>query len=257
MTIESGNSVGISNRIAVGLFLVLWAITACKQSEPSPFGKGWIKLEFSPLPGAQVLEEARTSPCSWSVQADGSKVTVQGLPNGTLQRRLETRIEYAGATLIGEDHGEWGGALLVVDAAGGATRKILDENILQMFALEHGVAVITGYLPANEGSVWFYMKADGSNSSIQKKADLNGFPKVIGRSGNRILIAYGDGVSVIDSDFNNRLIAKLPILYVLPNSIVQDATGNIYVGMNAFVVRLVPAPSGYLQEWFTQRACLQ
>lgn len=145
----------------------------------------------------------------------------------------------------------------MVDTAGGAPRKILDKNILQMIALENGVAVITGYLPANEGSVWLYTKVNGSNSTIQKKADLNGYPKVVGRGDNRILLVYGNGVSVVDSDFNNRLISRLPIINVQPNSVAQDATGSIYVGMNAFVVRLVPGRAGYSQEWFTQRACLQ
>ena len=96
----------------------------------------------------------------------------------------ETRVEYGGATFTGEDHGEWGGTLSVVDATGGAPKKILlNENILQLFVLEHGVAVITGYLPANEGSIWLYAKVDGGTSAIQKKADLSGCPKVIGRSG--------------------------------------------------------------------------
>ena len=35
-----------------------------------------------------------------------------------------------------------------------------------------------------------------------------------------------------------------PLLDVHPNSIAQDAKGYIYVGMNAFVVRLIPDVKG-------------
>jgi hypothetical protein len=116
--------------------------------------------------------------------------------------------------------------------------------------------VITGDLSSNTGSAWLYSDANGHGWSIQKKADLRGYPRVIGKSGDHLLFAYGDAVSVMET-FNERQIAALPMLDVRPNSITQDVKGDIYVGMNAFVVRLVSDRNGYTQQWFTQRECLR
>lgn len=122
--------------------------------------------------------------------------------------------------------------------------------------MQDGVEVITGDLASNKGSAWLYSNAEGHGWSIQKKADLRGYPRVIGKSGDRMLFAYGDAVSIMEN-FNERQIAALPLLDVRPNSIAQDAKGDIYVGMNAFVVRLVSGRNGYTQQWFTQPECLR
>ena len=59
-----------------------------------------------------------------------------------------------------------------------------------------------------------------------------------------MLFAYGDAVSIMEN-FNERQIASLPMMDVRPNSIAQDTRGDIYVGMNAFVVRVVSNRNGY------------
>lgn len=143
----------------------------------------------------------------------------------------------------------------MLENASRTPQKILGENILQMFLIREEVVVITGDLPSNEGSAWLYSSADDHGWSIQKKADLHGFPPVVGRSGERLLLAYGDAISIME-DFHERQIAALPKLEVQPNSIAQDAKGDIYVGMNAFVVRLASDRNSYSQQWFTQKECL-
>jgi hypothetical protein len=58
-------------------------------------------------------------------------------------------------------------------------------------------------------------------------------------------------------NFSERQIAALPMLEVHPNSVAQDATGDIFVGTSTFIVRLVSNRNGYSQQWFTQRDCLR
>jgi len=125
-----------------------------------------------------------------------------------------------------------------------------------MFPTRDGIEVITGDLAANDGSVWLFSKSDGSEWAIQKKADLHGYPKAAATTGNRTLLAYGDSVSIMEN-FSERQIAVLPLLGTWPNSIVQDGRGDVYIGMNAFVVRLVSDRNGYSQQWFSQRDCLR
>jgi hypothetical protein len=249
------NLMNVRWRISVGLLLAVWCITACHRSAPGPLG-GWERLKVSPVAGAAVLQRAEVSPCAWSVEANGKNVTVHSISGSKYERPHDLRIQSAGGTLIGEDRGEWVGGLSIVDASGGKPRTILHENVLQMYSSGNGVVVIAGDLPANQGSIWLFAKAEGRDWSIEKKTDLSGYPRAIGQSGDDILLAYGDGVSVVDSGFKEHRIANLPLLDIRPNSIARVAESDIYVGMNAFVVRLALGNNGYSQEWLTEQACL-
>ena len=242
--------------VALGVIVVIGGASGCKRSELDSFHSNWTKIRVSPLAGSILLRQADTSPCAWSVRVNGGKVAIQRIPVQGDQRRTEIRIHFEAGTLIGEDHGEYGGSLSVLKSTDQTQHKILGKNVLRMFLTPGGVIVITGDLPANEGSIWFYSDAGGRGWSIQKKADLHGYPKAIGKSGDRILFAFGDGVSIM-GEFIEHQIADLPLFDVRPNSIAQDGNGNIYVGMNAFVVRLAPDRSGYSQQWFTQGDCLR
>ena len=242
--------------VALALTFVISGACGCKHSELDSFHSNWKKLPLSPLAGSFYLQQAETSPCTWNVQANGDRVNIQRVSMGSLQRPDNLRVQFAGGTLVGEDRGEWGGGLSVLEDSNRRPREILSKNVLQMFPMQDGVEVITGDLPSNKGSAWLYSNAEGHGWSIQKKADLHGYPRVIGKGGDRTLFAYGDAVSIMEN-FNERQIAALPMLEVHPNSIAQDAKGDIYVGMNAFVVRLVSDRNGYTQQWYTQRECLR
>ena len=242
--------------VVVALTVVVGCACGCKRSELDSLPSNWKKLPLSPLAGSSYLQQAETSPCAWNVRADGDRIIIQRVSVRSPQRPDKLQVQFAGGTLVGENRGEWGGSLYLLEDSNRTPREILSENILQMFSMHDGVKVITGDLESNKGSAWLYSNAEGHGWVIQKKVDLRGYPKVIGESGERILFAYGDAVSIMEN-FNERQIATLPMLEVFPNSIAQDAKGDVYVGMNAFVVRLVSGRNGIAQQWFTQRECLQ
>lgn len=242
--------------VTLSLIVIIGGTCGCKESELDSFFSNWTKIRVSPLGGSILLRQAKISPCTWGVRAMGGKIAIQPIPIHGYQRQSETRIKLAAGTLIGEDRGEYGGSLSLLENSNQTPQKILEKNVLQMFPASSGVIVITGDLPANEGSIWFYSDEGGHGWSIRKKADLHGYPIAIGRSGDRILFAFGDAVSVMEQ-FNEHQIADLPLLDVHPNSIAEDGNGNIYVGMDAFVVRLARDRNGYSQEWFTQGDCLR
>jgi hypothetical protein len=242
--------------VAVALLLTLGCACGCKRSELDTLHSRWKKLPLSPLADSYYLQQAVTSQCAWYVHSDGGGITIERISIKELQHPSQIRAEFAGGTLVGEDQGEWGGNLSVLEGSNRTAREILNKNVLQMVSMKDGVAVITGDLPSNVGSAWLYSNADGHGWSIQKKAELHGFPKIIGSSGERILLGYGDAISIMD-DFHERRITGLPMMELQPGSIAQDARGDIYIGMNAFVVRLVSNRDGYLQQWFTQDGCLK
>jgi len=242
---------------ALALVLVVGGTCGCKRSELDSFHSNWKKLPISPLAGSYYLQQAATSPCTWYVHADGDRITIQRISITSPQRTLESRLQFAGGTLVGENRGEWGGSLLVQEKSNGTPREILSKNVLQMYPMQDGVVVVTGRPDANDGSVWLYSEAAGHSWHISEKAGLHGYPRTIGKNGDRMLFAYGDAVSTMEEDFRERQIATLPLLETYPNSIAQDAKGNIYIGMNGFVVRLLSERNGYTQQWFTQRECLR
>jgi hypothetical protein len=242
--------------ISVALFLVFSWVCGCKRSELDSFRTNWKKLPVSPLAGSFYLQQAETSPCTWHVQATGERIAIQRTSIRNPQRPDEVQVQFSGGTLVGVNRGEWGGSLYVLEDRSRIPQKILGQNILRMFPIQDKVAVITGDLESNKGSAWLYSNEEGHGWSIRKKADLHGFPIAAGISGDRILFAYGDAVSVMEN-FNERQVAALPLLDIRPNSIAQDAKGDIYLGVNAFVVRLVSDRNGYTQQWFTQRECLR
>jgi hypothetical protein len=242
--------------VAVALTIAISGACGCKRSELDTFHSKWTKLPLSPLADSVYLQQAESSPCAWSVQASGDRITIGRVSGRSIQPADEVRLQFVGGTLVGENRGEWGGRLSVLEGSNRTRREILTKSVLHMFPTRDGVEVITGDLAANEGSVWLYSKSEGKDWLIQKKSDLHGYPKVAATSGERILLAYGDSVSIMEN-FNERQLAALPFMGARLNSIAQDAKGDIYVGMNAFVVRLVSDRNGYSQQWFTQRGCLR
>lgn len=243
-------------RISVGLIVAVWCLAGCKRTGPGRFSR-WETLKDTPVAGAIVLKEAEQSPCTWRVEQEGDNVSPHRVTENGYQRPHELRIQFAGSTLIGEDRGEWGGGLSVIDAQGGKPLMILQRNVLQMFSSDAGVVVIVGDLNANQGSVWLFAKNSSHERAIEMKTDLRGYPRVAEQRGDDILLVYGEGVSVVESGFKERKIADLPLLELHPNSTARVARSDIYVGMKAFVVRLaLGANGGYSQQWLTEQGCL-
>jgi hypothetical protein len=119
------------------------------------------------------------------------------------------------------------------------------------------VLVFTGllHLSVDEGAVWLYSKSSNDNWSLRKLADLDGKPNVISSGNGDVVAVGGHGVYRLDQALN-LTETSFPFALTFPNSISEDAYGRIYVGMNAFVVRLTPAKTGYTHEWFTKSECL-
>lgn len=233
-------------------------IASCKRASDDPLTR-WEAIPEEPTQNAILLQQAERSRCIWSVVQDASthRITIQQAahePSKEHQVRMQTET----GVLVGTDNGEYGGGLILTDDKRGLTKRLLDTNVLQLLPWKSGVLVFTGllHLGVDEGAVWLYSKGSDGNWSIKKVADLNGKPSVISSANGNVLAVGGHGVSRLDQALNLTEVT-LPFAQVFPNSITEDVHGRIYVGMNAFVVRLVPAKTGYTHEWFTKPGCLR
>lgn len=233
-------------------------ITSCKRASDDPLAR-WEAISEEPAQNAILLQQAERSQCIWSVVQDAGThhITIQQASHEP-PKDHHVRLQTEAGVLVGTDNGEYGGGLILTDDKGVLTKRLIDTNVLQLLPSKSGVLVFTGllHLGVDEGAVWLYSKGSDGNWSIKKIADLNGKPSVISSANGDVLAVGGHGVSRLDQALSLTEVT-LPFAQVFPNSIAEDAHGSIYVGMNAFVVRLVPAKTGYTHEWFTKPDCLR
>jgi hypothetical protein len=231
-------------------------VAGCRSDDPLFH---WEVIPEEPLQNAIILQQAEESHCVWSVVQDAATGRIaihQSVPGEPKERRVH--LQTGAGVLVGTDNGEWGGGLSLVDANGVETKRVLDKNVIQLLPSKSGVFIFTGllHLGRDEGAAWLYSKGSDGIWLIKKIADLDGKPNAASTVNGGALAVGGHGVYVLDQSLNLTEIV-LPFAQTRPNSISEDASGRIYVGMNAFVVRLTPTKTGYSHEWFTKSGCLR
>ena len=241
------------------LLVAFCFVLGCKSRSDDPFGRQWEKLAEEPADGAWYLKQAANSQCVWKVGGDTvtHRITIE--PKEHLTTQSEVRLQTDAGMLLGTDHGEWGGNLSITDAKGVPVKSILEENVIDLLKVKSGVLVFTGlrHLSVDQGSVWLYGKNADQSWSIKKLYEFDGEPTAVYGGDRDILVATHHGIFHLDQSLGLRQIATLPMFQTYPNSITEDAKGRIYIGMNAFVVRLVPTKAGYSHDWFTRSECLR
>jgi hypothetical protein len=242
-----------------------------KSAWDDPLNHGWKRLAYEPLEGAVLLLEAQDSNCVWRVDRNSGngRVTITRGAQFATRHQKEVRLQTEAGTLVGTDHGEWGGGLALIDAQGATPKPILGEgvkpflgeNVVQLLPVKSGVRVLTGlrHLDFDKGAIWLYEKDGSGDWSIKILDDLDAMPDFAIISGSDILVVDGRGISRFDQAGGRK--GSVPVLFrdLGPISVAEDARGRIYFGMKAFVVRLVRSTSdhsGYVQEWFTKQGCL-
>lgn len=242
--------------IVAALLLLLTSGTACKRAEFDPLQQGWAKVGNEPLADAPLLRQAEESSCVWQTSQQAGKVTVsrQRILN---QPRQDIRVQTPNGILIGSNHGEWGGELILSKSKEDLPQKILDGDVLQVVPAQDGFLIVTGTLPSNEGALWLYSNSNNRGWAAEKKADSRGYPLAVYETAKGTWMATGDGIYLFDDKFEVQNHSDMPWLELHPNSIASDNKGVVYVGMQAFVVRLTPTSTGYRHEWFVGDGCLR
>lgn len=242
--------------IIFAFLLLLTGGTACKRAEFEPLQQGWTKLGNEPLAGAPLLRQAEESPCVWQINRQAGRVIAsrQRILKPTAQ---EIRVQTPNGTLIGSNHGEWGGALTISKGKEVPPEKIIDGDVLRIFPAPEGFLIITGSLSSNEGALWLYSKSINREWIIEKKADLHGYPLATYETTNGIWLATGNSIYLLDQKFAIQNHNDMPWLELHPRSIAEDDSGAVYIGMQAFVVRLTRTVNGYRHEWFVGDGCLR
>jgi hypothetical protein len=238
-------------------------IIASKEAFPM----GWITATAPSLTG--VLQCANYSRHEWRVErSDGITVydsavkepTGAALPPGfarTKEMRGRTVVQKLGnGWLVGFNAGEFGGGLWWSDESGHA-KKLTDENVRALIPRSEAVLVFTGlaHLGVDEGKIYSFGR--NGHSELSLIADIGSEPSaaVMGDA-ETVLIATHVGVARLTTAnkveylYRNRAMESL-----YPNSLVEDAGGNVVVGMRFYVLRLERNSTGYQDVWYIPTAC--
>lgn len=241
--------------VAALLFLLISEI-GCRRAEFEPLRQGWAKVENEPTADAVLLRQAEKSFCFWQTSQQAGKITVsqQRILN---QPRQAIRAQTPNGTLLGSNRGEWGGELTLSKSKEDLPQKILDGDVLQITPTQDGFLIVTGSLPSNKGALWLYSKSSNRGWAAEKKAVSRGYPLAVLETAKGTWLATGDSIYLFDEKFEVHNHSDMPWLELHPNSIASDSNGVVYVGMQAFVVRLTPTSTGYKREWFVGEGCLR
>ena len=242
--------------VVAALLLLLISGIGCRRAEFDPLRQGWAKVENEPTADAPLLRQAEKSSCVWQTSQQAGKVTVsrQRILNQPLQ---DIRVQTPNGTLLGSNRGEWGGELTLSKSKEDLPQKILDGDVLQITPTQDGFLIVTGSMPSNEGALWLYSNSSTRGRAAEKKADSRGYPLAVHETAKGTWLATGDSIYLFDDKFEVQHHIEMPWLELHPNSIASDNNGVVYVGMQAFVIRLTPTSTGYRREWFVGEGCLR
>jgi hypothetical protein len=182
-------------------------------------------------------------------------------------------VETSDGFLMGFDAGEFGGGLWWFSKNGQKVSKLFGNNVHAIYKTNEGIYVLSGinHLTLDRGSL-FRFEETAAEVSVTEVADLQGSPEASqALPDGRILVATPTSVLRVDGD------GKIATLYqgrkasfvkgaftytnadrdgfIIPESIVVDKHGDIYVGMRFFVFRLRERQGKIESEWLMRSEC--
>lgn len=168
-----------------------------------------------------------------------------------------------GGYLVGFNHGEFGGAIWWYDAKGTSRRRLGDAHpvgfadlVLPGRTVLAGIVEGLAHLDQDAGSVSVVERRSDGTIALAKLLDLPSAPQAVGVSGpSGTLVATGSAVVRIERNGTVRRIASIDMQALYPQSIVETASGSIFLGMRRYVVEVAPAPLSTRVSWYTDAAC--
>jgi hypothetical protein len=267
---------------ALGLASALLAAAACgpaDASRPSPLGRGWA-LVAAPSAGSPERQCANRTEWTANVRpaAGGSVEAVKSDafgrpgPAPALPFPVASDIKAGGPVLakpvadgylVGFNHGEFGGAVWWYDPTGKSRRRLGDARPVGFVDIAlPGRNVVAGiveglaHLDQDAGSVAVVERDVTGALALKRLRELPSAPQAVGVPGpSGTLVATLSEVVRIERDGTVRTIVSIDMQGLYPQSIVEAATGSIFVGMRRYVVEIEPRTLSARISWYTDSAC--
>jgi hypothetical protein len=183
-------------------------------------------------------------------------------------------VRYNSGWLVGFDAGEFGGGLWwhrSADSSGSRVRRPrippvssfdfyqasnvkwfarVDDELLVLMGLDH--------LGGRSGSI-FHVRAFGSDVALIPWTGLDGSPYGWIARGRSLLVLTDSSVYELTAPADTRVVHRFTteLIGLYPTSVVAVESGQLYIGMRRYVIRLAPTVGGgYDETWWVPKNCL-
>ena len=166
-------------------------------------------------------------------------------------------MPFRGGTLIGRNHGEFGGGLWWVARDGGRGTQLSDENVHWFVETSFGMVALTGidHMNVSQGQAVLVAASGPLPPSISVLADLQGAPRVfvLDEAGNILVMTATQLIRI--SERGSETLFTTDYGLTGPTSIVKEPSGTVYVGMRHFITRLTPTGQSFEEDWLVPADC--
>lgn len=249
---------------------VLLIGTGCSGDKPAgELPEGWHVFSRS-TPTRQALECAGYSRRAWEVRKGGTtgldiREWLPGrpvfvllpfevsTPGGVPTNEARHAVQVSGGWLAGFDFGEFGGGLYWYGEEGRESALLAPDNVRGIATLGSSAVALLGLPNADSGRVVLVSPTDG-RWAVVDQIELGTYPTAFARvDDGALLVVTDNGLLQLTRGFSLEVLTEGP--YVYANSVVRLSSGNIYVGMRAFVVRHTRTEEGWREDWLTPTPC--
>ena len=165
-------------------------------------------------------------------------------------------VTFPDGQLVGFDGGEFGGGVLWKPDHGRQV-KLTNENLKYFVPLPSGLYGLVGlaHMGLNDGRLLRFRRVDG-RWRVDTAADLHAAPYgFTPLGGDSLLVLTISGLTVVAAPSGVRKIADGELWsWTIPQSVVRDRAGVVYVGMRFAVARLSPEDN-YKESWLIPGGC--
>jgi hypothetical protein len=256
------------------LLLILLVFGSSGWAQNALMPSNWTSIEF-PAASSETSDTllcANYSTDEWHLTMDSGALRIsQSMrePRTELPKHFAVTKEMKGSPvvakssdgwLVGFDNGEFtGGGLWWVSENGRESRQVSDENVHAILSRGDGSVVLTGIarLSVDEGTAYSY---NPITQALTRIADLGSSPAAaLVQENGTVVIAAQTRVLEIDKSNQLRVLLFNQGMHLLyPNSVVEDPSGDIFVGMRFYVLQLRHKPgNNYEPEWYVPGRCIR
>lgn len=168
--------------------------------------------------------------------------------------RSQHALELADGFLVGTDAGEWGGRLDFLTRDGNLLATLVDTNTQGVVRIADHIISLHGinHLRERTGSLRFWTRAD-RQFVLAGEHPLDGGPTCFTVSGNLLWVLTSNGLWKVDGDNVSRVDA-VEVVPFNPTSLVVDRTGDIWAGMQHFILHFKRRGDGrFDEEWLKKK----
>jgi hypothetical protein len=179
------------------------------------------------------------------------------VPDWARQLQAHQAVDFAHGWLLAVDRGEFGGGLWWASGAGEERKRLLPFNVIELRRTSDGLVLAfagLAHLDVDQGEIYRLSDTEG-RIEVDALGSLDGAPRLTVEEGGAFLAVTDQGVWLVRADAAPSRLLQVDLSRLAPTSVVRTSHGVIYIGLAAFVLRLLPTESGFESEWLLPAAC--